>query len=516
MSAIRVLFADDRLYLDYEEDIEAIVKGAIRVIDSRLTVEYIPVERYSKLTEHLEDRENSIDIAILDVHWTLDGTTRQDCGDHLLRLALSRPETVTILMSSVPDVLLRYLYSASTSTGVPHAVINSRMLAPPNYSAAVLTSGFSAAGLPLRSRVVRINWEAPTGGVLYVDSLVQTAIQELALVRSKNAERVTFRLISGGLSGALTVAVEASRGKGAPRRFLLKSDRDIRVVAREVRAHELYREILPPNTFAPLLGGVESYAGVHSIALGLAAAQTVADAGAAILDQALWDRVFSVDLIDAVIEAGEFGPSFVSDLVSEVGLLRGNRFQRARSEMKRLDVDSTVSSFFERNVDSIFDSAGDRPLFRTIAHGDLHTRNVMMSVDGKVYWIDAASMEEGLPWAEDLARFSVWVACGFADDDPDRDVLAYSLFTQEERIGERLEPPEWAAALRIRIRESLKRYSAAFAEKKGATLNVQSGWQQCVATELLRAGYSTGWFGRATRRAALEAAYLSLNEVLPA
>jgi hypothetical protein len=253
-----------------------------------------------------------------------------------------------------------------------------------------------------------------------------------------------------------------------------------------------------------------SFGGLSALAFSQAPGLTASTRGAGILQAPAWSLIFSDTLIERLVGVAiNESVSSLELLTRDKAPLTGNRWLRLRSCLSSLRLRTEVEQFFDREASEVF-STLRRQTATTLAHNDLHTRNVMIAGNGQAYFVDAASMSWGTPWAEDIARFSVWLACElFQSTSYEVPTLSAALNLKAAMPAATL--PEWCRLLRSRVGATLKQYDDGWRHRLELQIDTEHDWQLMASAELLRAAYSAQTFDRPTRAAAVDLAFEMLT-----
>lgn len=321
----------------------------------------------------------------------------------------------------------------------------------------------------------------------------------------------SYSIVSGGLSGTYLYLVEGkkTRPRGSTLisdAFILKVAQDRAELLNEQRAHAEFVRSFPTNRFARLASpAILSFGGWSALAFEIAPGSTAGAAGPRLFTESAWADVFSPELIQSYVKNGvERSTNVVEWLTSDGGLLHKSRWLRLVDEGRALGVSLALIDTLQRGPESLFDE-DTRQTYHTLVHGDLHSRNVMLSDRDRAIWVDAASIREDGLWCEDLARFAVWCACGSIEVTCSINKGSRDVGAALSAAGGRRAKVGWPAALNARIRSTLDEFSQQFKEKKVA-IDIAKDWALVTRVELLRAAYSVDMFPPAIRLAALNVA----------
>lgn len=497
---LRVVFADDHVH-DWSASIGSVLRAALRTLHPDLTCKLTPIVDFEVGRDRLASDER-IDIALIDVTWSENGAD----SDDLVLDALKRPETVTVLISGTEAALSERLYDYQRAGIRPHAVIHKESRFNARLWAAMLESAFSTARIPLRSRSV--NSDVPDRFIVNsLPDMDELAATEMSCSLFEATRSVRLEQVGGGMSGATTVFSDIRYGDGHSQRVLLKCSRDFRSLASELKVYDDLVKQYPANTFAsPDAKGIVQFGGWYAFALDRAVGDTVSSCRSDFIARHALGAVFPRYLFETLArrERGQAVDVDVSSLMSgEACSLDDGRFRKFRNALASMDVPDHIRLFFNQEAASAF-SGPKRKRSLTLCHGDLHTRNVLVSFGGdapNVTWIDAASMKPGVLWSSDLSRFCVWLAAEMLDPlaaEPD-DLLGALALGALPRSG-------WAAQLRGDVEKVLD-WARGYVEGD----DLMDDWAVATGMELMRVAYSVQTFDRSVRLAAAECAYAALS-----
>jgi hypothetical protein len=516
---MRVLFADDKSNVE-GGTVQDGLRRALALINSRIELDFVAEENRGRALDLLQDDTQVWDLVLIDVWWAsiLQGS-ESDAAGGLLRAALKRPATVTILISWSADPLLDYLYNLEKQDRRPHAVITKSQAEQEMIFAGVLEAAFSARLMPLRSWDVAIEWNPEQSRARSFFRAVKSAAAELACLALPTADEVRLSPVSGGLSEAITILAEGSIPSGGTVRRqaqLLKLAQDPAVIAAEQEAHRRHVPYFPLGTFARPIGNPPlTYDGWTAIGFEVVDGSTVSAMGEQALSEGTWRQIFRDVLLQAYVANGVATSLVLGQAVTgDGGLLGARRWDRIIKETGNLQLSDDERRQLSGPAASLFPLV-QRQTALTVVHGDLHTRNVLVRGEGLAFLVDAASIRTDGLWCEDLCRFSVWLACELLERTgarltPQRraDALAHSLALRRMQRG----TAGWAETLRARVSASASQFEELW-KRRGLPLHVEYDRTIVTCVELLRAGYCRDSFDPVVRLAAVQVALASLANI---
>jgi Phosphotransferase enzyme family len=506
----KVVIADDGvdLLMDHER-FDRKLKGAIdRLCQSGVTVTFESLNSRLAALERLQNQEDRVDLVFVDILWPTLASGSEDSAKDLLIAALDRSDAVVVVFSLDAQKLMKYLFDESKSAYRPHAALFKGQIDLADVLQGTLVTGFSNAQKPLRSIGRSFEYlSSDEQSIRIIQSIGEDVIAEFACMIIPRLVSARVSMLTGGLSGAGVVLVEAVRSdvnREIPQTIILKLARDKRILHDELHAHREYVRSFPTGQFAYVIREeIASFGGWHALAFGAASGKTARELGEAVLVKRRWRNLFSRDLLASYVRNSEVFTITESEWVAgDDGLLAGNRWPRLVQSAKRLKAGSAELAKLRRGTAAMF-RTDRRQTATSLVHGDFHTRNVLLSEDGRCTWIDAASIRQSGVWCEDLCRFAVFLACGLADPKDGESVIAQQL--QAALCITSVSGSNWQKKLQACIAETLDTFRREW-RGKGTDIDIAADWDFVMRAELLRAAYTFDMFDGAVRLGALKSA----------
>lgn len=513
MVGIKVLLVDDKAATE-NYGLEERLTEALSRIDDRIVLDWQePIIEFSLAKSALSRPEAQYDLVFVDALWPR--WDRRDTGDQvdeLIRVAREFQSALIVMISRDDRELFTSWYSEYEDCR-PHAILSKESISNARILRTMLEMGFSSIQKPLRSTLIDARWERANEWSRLPEDIVQLAAVEILAKIQPKCVSAKFKPIGGGLSGASTILAETSYLSGTQTLqagYLLKLDSDSRKVLIEETAHRTLVRSWPAALFAALVGS-GAYGGLTGIAFSQVWAASAESQVVRIVDKGIWGKVFSKSTSHLQAASAERVDESLANVL-RTGALRGDRIRRYEFASVELGVGARERSRAGKALKSLESSTG---AVLTIQHCDLHTRNVLVTDEGAIALVDAASMSNRELWCSDLARFAVWTALGLVEvKGGSLEQVAYSLCL--EPLAEVSQPGiGWASKLHARVTESLKMLKSEY-DKRSLALAVERDWDSAVMSELMRATYSSDWFGREARMTAALAVTRAANALLGA
>jgi hypothetical protein len=514
MTSLRVAVADDE-FLEGQavrDRVRGSLVGAVRSLNP--SIDDLHIEFYDDLEPAREAvLSGDFDLVIIDIWWTGIASGSTEAGIELLRECLKNPAQVTVAMSADCRRLLELAFDTQRPDTQPHSILHKDHIARQDFLCGVLKTAFSAARLPLQSVGQELRIEADPGissaGSEAVSSTVVFELLSMLVEGPITDGRVRF--LGGGLSGCLTLAADFSTGttgRPVPRSLVLKMAQEPWTLREERHNHSQYIGSFPAGQFAHILDREVTFGGWSCVAFDAVRGRTLSEILSSGNEEPLktspWELIFHNDLMEHYAVSGAAESHRICDWLIGSGWLSDARWERVVRAAEALKLPDAKLEELRGGVANIFENT-HRQIVLSLCHGDLHTRNVMLSADmRRCFWVDAASIQPAL-WCEDLARLGVWIACEILEANP-------SMLRAEAgglRAALSLDDIDGEAEAILALNRCMKVARDGIAEALGARgLSIDSGedWRLAARVELLRVGYSREMFTPAVRRCALVAA----------
>lgn len=503
MASISAVLLDDKALTENYNLEERLVEALSR-IDERIDLDWHePIIEFSKAKAALKRSDLTYDIVFIDALWPRwDDKDTGDQVDELIRAARAHDGSLVVLISRDDRELFTNWY-AEDAQSRPHAILSKESISNARILATLLEGGFSLLQSRLRSRLMVSEWQRADDWHRLPDHVIQVAAEEVLARVQPGCVRATFKPLGGGLSGAATILAEATYESGGDELragYLLKVDADRGRTISEARAHQTLVRSWPAAVFASL-AGTASYGGLWGLAFNQAWGDTAESNIERFLTARLWKMVFSRSIAQAQASSSARTDDAVAEVL-QLGALKGDRLPRFVSAWHALGLRASGPLAVGKALDKLRSARGT---VLTIQHCDLHTRNVLVTREGAVVLVDAASMRQREFWCSDLARFAVWVAVAFSESKGGTvNDLVFGLHT----AGTTPAPSpksHWSSKLNMRLSDSLALLSECYRDRALA-VEFTRDWRAAVMAELMRATYSSDWFGPQARTLAAQAA----------